>query len=1473
MTVEVNNNITMLNKIIHFSIGNKLIVGLFTIALLGYGIFEVTKLPIDAVPDITNNQVQVITVAPSFGATDIERLITFPIEQVNNNILGLKEIRSFSRFGLSLVTIVFDDETDIYWARQQVAERLQEVKAQIPPEIGLPKLGPVSTGLGEIYQYVVRPKAGYEGKYDETELRTIQDWIVRRQLLGVKGVAEVSSFGGKLKQYEIAVNPNKLQSYNLTINDVFSALEKNNQNTGGAYIEKSSTALFIRSEGLIGSIQDIENISVKSTPSGTPLFVRDVADVKLGYATRYGAMCYNDKGEVAGAIVMMLKGANSSEVIKNVKERVAQIQKTLPEGVVIEPFLDRTKMVNNAIGTVEKNLLEGALIVIFVLVLFLGNLRAGLLVASVIPLAMLFAIILMNTFGVSGNLMSLGALDFGLIVDGAVIIVEAVMHRLSSYQLSVVSKQLSEDSQEPIIDRLTQAEMDTEVNYSASKMMNSAVFGQIIILIVYLPIFTLQGIEGKMFKPMAQTVAFALLGAFVLSLTYIPMMSSLFLSKKTKHTPNISDRLMGKIERAYQNALAKILGHPKIVLSTVIGLFILAMFILTTLGGEFIPALEEGDFAVETRVLTGSNLTTTIESTQKAAHILKSQFPEVEKVVTKIGSGEVPTDPMPMEASDMMVILKDKSEWTSAKTFNELSVKMTKALDDVPGVTVGFQFPVQMRFNELMTGARQDVVCKIFGENLDTLALYADKLGKIVNTVQGAKNLYVEPVTGMPQLIIEYKREMVAQYNLSIADINRVVNTAFAGQSTGLVFEGEKRFDLVVRLNTDQRKNLEDVQNLLIPTPQGTQIPLSQLANVAIKNGPNQIQREDAKRRIVIGFNIQDRDVQSIVTELQQKVDAKLKFPTGYYVTYGGAFENLNAAKQRLMIAVPVSLILIFVLLFFAFNSVKQGLLIYSAIPLSAIGGIFFLALRGLPFSISAGVGFIALFGVAVLNGIVLIAEFNRLKHDGMTDLKKIVLEGTMLRLRPVLMTAFVASLGFLPMAVSNGAGAEVQRPLATVVIGGLMLATFLTLFVLPILYIIFEKGVKTLDLKTITSIVILLTLFSLNNNTQAQTPINLETAISTAISQNLGVKSEKLRANYQEQLIKTYHNLPTTNFVGDFGQNNSIYFDNRLGATQSFSSPKVYARQKDLLTEEWKVVALGVTLREAELKRAVTETFYSLVYWNEKEKLLLKIDTIYAEFLRKADLRLAKGETNILEKTTAETQRGNINLQLKLVRQEKEATKIQFRLLLNTDTDLEPEAKDFKIKDILTADGNAISDHPLLKIYSQQKQLSIANTALEKTKLLPDFNVGLFSSTIRGVGADNEYYSLGSRFTSVQVGVNVPIFKSATKAKIAASKMYEEVAESTYLQQKQTLEKEFQKAFLMYQNNLATIQYYEQQALPNATQIIQTANKQFTNGDINYLDWVMLTNQAIGIQANYIDAIRELNQSIIHINYLTSRN
>jgi cobalt-zinc-cadmium resistance protein CzcA len=1449
----------MLNKIIAFSINNKLIIGLFMFALVSYGIYETTKLPIDAVPDITNNQVQVITSAPSFGATDIERLVTFPIEQANNNISGLKEIRSFSRFGLSLVTIVFDDDTDIYWARQQVMERLQKVQTQIPSGIGSPELGPVSTGLGEIYQYVVRPKKGYEEKYNETELRTIQDWIVRRQLLGVKGVAEVSSFGGKLKQYEIAIYTNKLQSYGLTISDVFTAVEKNNQNTGGSYIEKGATTLFIRSEGLIGTIEDIQNIAIKTEASGTPLFIRDVADVQLGYATRYGAMTYNDQGEVSGAVVMMLKGANSSDVIKNVKERVAQIQKTLPEGVVIEPFLDRTKMVNNAIGTVEKNLLEGALIVIFVLVIFLGNLRAGLLVASVIPLAMLFAIILMNTFGVSGNLMSLGALDFGLIVDGAVIIVEAVMHQLTH------SKKFNK------VDTLSQKKMDKEVQISASKMMNSAVFGQIIILIVYLPIFTLQGIEGKMFKPMAQTVAFALLGAFILSLTYIPMMSALFLSKKVKHEANLSDRIMIKMEMKYQYLLRKILNYPKIVISSVVALFVISVLILSSLGGEFIPALEEGDFAVDTRVLTGSNLNTTIESTQKAAHILKTQFPEVEKVVSKIGSGEVPTDPMPMEASDMMVILKDKSEWTSAKTFNELSGKMSKALEDVPGITAGFQYPVQMRFNELMTGARQDVVCKIFGENLDTLAVYANKLGKIITTVEGAQNLFIEPVTGMPQVVIEYNRNIIAQYHLNIEDINKVVNTAFAGQSAGLVFEGEKRFDLVVRLNNNQRKDVEDVQNLLIPTPQGTQIPLSQLANVAIKNGPNQIQREDAKRRIVVGFNVRGRDVQSIVDELQQKVEQEIKYPPGYYTTYGGAFENLNEAKARLMIAVPVSLLLIFILLFFAFNSVKQGLLIYSAIPLSAIGGILFLALRGMPFSISAGVGFIALFGVAVLNGIVLISEFNQLKLEGMTDLNRIVLMGTKVRLRPVLMTAFVASLGFLPMAISNGAGAEVQRPLATVVIGGLMIATFLTLFVLPILYVTFEKGVGFNPFKKNVSILIILGVLSLNT-AQAQTTITLQKAVETALKNNYGIKGERLKSDYQQKIIKTATNIAPVNITGDYGQFNSVYNDTRFGLSQSLSFPTVYSRQKKLYTEEWKSAALNVSLKEAELKRSVTKTFYTLVYLNEKEKLLQKSDAIFEEFLIKSELRFRKGESNILEKTTADSQRGAVRMQLIQLREEKELVQNQLQLLLNSVQELVPQTETLKLVLDKTIDSTLVAQHPFITLLEQQKKVNATSTKLEKSKLLPSLILGYNNTSIAGTGADNVFYDKSNRFQSAQFGLGIPLFGGSQKAKIAASKIGEKLAQNELEKEKQVLEKQFKAIFNQYNSNIEKLDYFEKSALPNAEIIIKTANLQFLNGEINYLDWVVLINQSIAIKSDYIDTILSHNESVVQLNYLTSK-
>ncbi len=1451
----------MLNKIIEFSIKNKLIVGIFILFLIGYGSYQLTKLPIDAVPDITDNQVQVITITPALGAPDVERLITFPIEQVNSNIPGLKEIRSFSRFGLSVVTIVFDDDIDVYWARQQVTERLQQAQDQIPEGFGTPELAPVTTGLGEIYQYTVRTKKGYEDKYTAMDLRTIQDWIVRKQLLGVKGVAEVSSFGGYLKQYEIAVDPAKLKANNITVNDVFTALENNNQNTGGAYIEKGPTVLFIRSEGLVSSFDDIKNIVVKNLSNGTPLLIRDVANVGFGSATRYGAMTYNGVGEVSGAVVMMLKGANSNEVIGSIKERIAQIQKTLPEGVEIDPFLDRTKMVNSAISTVTTNLMEALLIVVFVLVLFLGNFRAGFLIASVIPLAMLFAVILMNLFGVSGNLMSLGALDFGLIVDGAVILVEAVMHQLTQ------SKHFSS------INKLSQAEMDGKVGKSVSRIMNSAVFGQIIILIVYLPIFALEGIEGKMFKPMAQTVVFALLGAFILSLTYVPMMSALFLSKKISHKKTFSDRMMERIERIYQHTLERVLNFPKAIIISSVLLFVVAVFIMTQLGGEFIPSLEEGDFAVETRVLPGSNLNTSMNAVSKGARILLDKFPEVEQVVGKTGSSEVPTDPMPIDASDMMVILKDKSEWTSAKTFPELTEKMSKELEVIPGVTFGFQYPVQMRFNELMTGARQDVVCKIFGENLDTLAYYGKQLGDLSNTVEGARDLYVESVTGMPQIVIEYNRPVIAQYGLNISDINNVLNTAFAGQMSGLVFEGEKRFDLVVRLSVEQRKDLQDVQNLLIPTPQGTQIPLYQVAKVEVQEGPNQIQREDAQRRIVVGFNVSGRDVQSMVKELQLKVEQQIKLPPGYYITYGGAFENLEAAKKRLSVAIPVSLLLIFLLLYFTFNSVKQGLLVYSAIPLSAIGGILALGLLGIPFSISAGVGFIALFGVAVINGIILIAEFNRLKSEGADDLKRIVIMGTKIRLRAVLMTGAVPALGFLPMALSHGAGAEVQRPLATVVIGGLLIATFLTLFVLPILYIIFEKGVsiKNKSLGVTTSVLAIL-FFLFAGNTQAQTEISLNNAIDIALKNNLSLRNETLNAEYLQKIKGTAWDIPQTTITGEYGRINSLYNDNKFTISQSIKFPTVYAQRHSLFDEEWKSGMLNIAVKENEMRKQVTQVFYDLLYLKQKQALLQHVDSIFATFLQNAELRLSKGESNILEKITAETQRGQVNQQLTQLLLDYSLLQLKFKLLLNTNTDVIPSENNFKITFAVLTDTTVIERHPYIKQLQQEQLINLEKTSLERSKLLPDIFLSYSNMSMRGFGSDEKFNTLSNRFQSMQFGIGIPLFFWAQSSSIEAMGINVQVSQNNYLLGLQTMKTQYQQAVQRYNKKLKIVEYYESTANKSADTIVKIANLQFQNGDINYLEWVLLTNNAISIQSEYIDAIKNLNQSIIELNSFTNK-
>jgi len=1455
----------MLDKIIKFSIQHKLIIGLFTLGLIAWGIFSVTRLPIDAVPDITNNQVQIITASPSNGATDIERFVTFPIEQTMSTIPGKEEIRSFSRFGLSVVTVIFKDNIDVYWARQQVSERLAKAKTEIPAGMGNPELGPVSTGLGEIYQYIVRPKPGYEKKYSDRELRSIQDWVIRRQLLGVPGIADVSSFGGHLKQYEVALNPDKLRAIDVSISDVYNALAKNNQNTGGAYIDKKPNAYFIRSDGLIKNLDDIRNIVVKNTASGIPILIKDVGTVQLGSAIRYGAMTYNNDGETVGALVLMLKGANASKVIGDVKDRIAQISKTLPEGVEIDPFLDRSKLVGRAISTVTRNLAEGALIVIFVLVVFLGNLRAGLIVASVIPLAMLFAISLMNIFGVSGNLMSLGAIDFGLIVDGAVIIVETVLHQL------VMRKE----------GRLSQSVMNHEVHYSANKMMSSATFGQIIILIVYFPILALTGIEGKMFRPMAQTVAFAIIGALILSLTYVPMMSALLLSKKVKHRRTISDRIMEFFQKVYTPLIQLALKRRIMTIVIALVLFVGSLITFKYLGAEFIPSLDEGNFAVEMRVLTGSSLSQTIEAAQKSAKVLKDNFPEVKEVIGKIGSSEIPTDPMPVEAADVMIILKDKKDWTSASNKDELAEKMQAKLEEyVPGVTFGFQQPIQMRFNELISGAKQDLVVKIFGDDLDKLAGYARQIGDIAKTVKGSSDIYVEQVTGLPQIVIHFNRAQIARYGLNIEDINRVIQAGFAGTSAGLVFEGERRYDLVIRLEKENRQSIADIKNLSVTTPTGMQVPISQLADVDMEIGPNQIQREDTRRRIMVGINVRGRDVNSLVQELQQKIDQKIKFDPGYSLTYGGAFKNLQEASARLSIAVPVALLLIFFLLFISFNSFKQALLIFTAIPLSAIGGVFALWIRGMPFSISAGIGFIALFGVAVLNGIVLIAEFNTLKKSGITNLREIVIMGTRVRLRPVLMTATVASLGFFPMALSHGSGAEVQKPLATVVIGGLITATFLTLLVLPVLYTYFE-GIKRKKMKAGPVITVLLLLiafpFGVKAQISLQQPQTLDSLIQIAVAQNASVKSAALGITKQEFLKKTAADFGKTAIGAQYGQSNSRRWDTYFSVNQNIPNPWLSNANKKLADARITASQLNVEVVKNDLIYNVKAAYYQLNYLLAYRQLLVEQDTVYQNFLKAANLRYKTGESTLLEAKTAQTELDEIRNRAVRNNGDILIAQKQIQTLLNWTAPV-------MIADstIIKADATAFLHeadsltNPVVKLIKQQIDITNSAVNVERAEAGPDFSVGYFNQSIIGiqpVGGQDTYFGGGKRFWGVQATIGIPLFYKPYKNRINAAKVDAQIAEKQLELYQTNIRGKYDQAIEEYLKQVKSVRYYEQSALPNAEFLRTQAQESFRQGEIQYVGLLQALRTYSEIRSGYLQTVHQFNQSVIQLQYLSGEN
>ncbi len=1062
----------MFQKLITYSIRHKLVIGVLSIALAIWGIWSLVHLPFDSTPDITDNQVQVITQAPSLGAQEVEQYVTTPVEMALANIPRIQERRSISRSGLSVITLVFDDNADIYWARSQVSQVVEQLEKELPKNTET-EMGPIATGLGEIYHYTVRAKKGYEDKYSLTDLRTLQDWIVRKQLSGTPGVAEVSGWGGYVKQYEVAINTDQLNANGISVSEIFDALQRNNANTGGSYIEQNSNQYYIRGIGVVKSLEDVGNITVK-TVNGTPIKVSDVAKVQLGHATRFGAVTRNGEGEVVAGIAIMLKGENFQEVIKNVKERISQIQKSLPEGVVIEPFIDRTNLVDRVEGTIARNLIEGGLIVIFVLVIFLGNWRAGLVVASVIPLSMLFAFGMMKTFGIDGNLMSLGAIDFGMIVDSAVIIVEAVVTHINTGHFSQPEVRAAYLAQcqnggaaTPFA--LTQKQMDEEVHFSASRIRQSAAFGEIIIMIVYIPLMTLVGIEGKMFRPMALTVFFAILGAFILSLTYVPMASSLMLSRKVHTRKTFSDRVIEKLQAWYHPVLDWVLARNRDVITGAVALFCISVVGFKYLGGEFIPSLEEGDFAVEMSMSQGTSLSQMVESCTKAEKLLKKEYPEIKQVVSRIGSAEIPTDPMPVERADIMIALKPKAEWTSAKTTPELMEKMEETLSAIPGLEAEISQPIQMRNNELLTGIKQDVAIKIFGDDLDVLTQQAGKVKKMIEDVPGVSGIFVEEVAGLPQIQVKYNHEKMAAYGVSVDDISEILETTFAGAVAGSLYEGDKKFDIVLRMDPSQR-NVESLEQLSIPLKDGTNIPLSQVADIDYSPAPAQVSHEDGARRIYVGFNVKGRDVQSTVEDIQEILDEKLKLPDGYYYNYGGEFENLQSATNRLMVVIPIALVIILLLLYATVKNVRESLFVFSAIPLAAIGGVWALWLRGMPFSISAGVGFIALFGVAVLNGIVLIGQMNQMQREektagklsasiGVTELiHHRIIESCMVRLRPVLMTALVASMGFLPMALSQSDGAEVQRPLATVVIGGLITSTLLTLLVLPAIYKTFTK-------------------------------------------------------------------------------------------------------------------------------------------------------------------------------------------------------------------------------------------------------------------------------------------------------------------------------------------------------------------------------------------------------------------------------
>jgi len=1482
----------MLEKIIAASVRNKLIVGLLLLGLIAWGGFSAANLPLDAIPDVTNNQVQVITQSPALAAQEVEQMLTIPLELQLRTIPGVTQIRSISRFGLSVITVVFPDEVDTYRTRQLVAEKLTSAQADLVAGAGTPGMAPITTGLGEIYQYSIRVLPGYEKQYSLASLRDVQDWIVKRGLTGVAGVVDVSSFGGYVRQYEVAVDPNRLAANNVTMAELYQAMQDNNANTGGSYLERGPNSYFIRGEGRATSLADLGATVIKQAAPGQPLLVRDVATVRMGHAVRYGAMTRNGQGETVGGVVLMLKGASSEQTIKNVKARVAEIQKTLPKGLVVTPFLDRTKLVDKAIATVEHNLIEGGVIVLAVLLLLLGNWRAAVVVALMIPLCMLFALGMMSVFGVSANLMSLGALDFGLIVDGAVIIVEAVIFHIVHQR-----------------EQAAHETMDDMTEHAATRLMNSALFGQFIILIVYFPILSLTGIEGKMFRPMALTVSFAIVGAMLMCLTFVPAATAWALKKDIKEEGTLSYRIMKFLHRGYDPIIRAALGARWLVVGAALGLLGLAGFIFSGMGGEFIPQLDEGDIALNVTLAPGSSLSQTVATNSRVQQILLKKFPEIEQIVGKSGTSEIPTDPMSLEDSDEMVILKDHSQWTSASTREELANKMQAALAGVPGVSMEFQQPIQMRFNELISGVKSDVSIKIYGDDLGVLFEKANDAAALIRPLPGVGDLKVEQIAALPQLRVRYDRQKMAQYGLKVSDLNSLLRSSFAGDVAGQVYEGERRYDLVLRLDSLHRAGLASLQDLYVDAPGGQKVPLDEVAQVSYHNAPIQVSRDDAKRRINIGINVRGRDVQSLVEDIQQKLNASLKLPAGYTLSYGGQFENLVQAKKRLAVAVPVSLVLIFMLLYLSFRSVKQALLIFTGVPLATIGGIVALWLRGMPFSISAGVGFIALFGVAVLNGIVLLASLNELAAAGVRNVRTRVLRATEERFRPVILTASVASLGFLPMALSSSAGAEVQKPLATVVIGGLISATLLTLIVLPVLYTFFTKdgepdpeqaAAAAAEAKhaaevgeapptgggqpgenpnqnsapkaapVVAGLALLLGLLGSFGMAQAQNtlgstagqPLNLNQALQAAGTQNQSLQTAGLQVQQQQALIRTGVELPRTVVDFQVGQVSSNVTDHTFNIIQQAAFPGVYLAQRQLLQSQSATAEQQVRLSQRTLAGTIRTNFYTLLVAHRRVALLRRQDSLYRRAARAARIRYQVGETNRLEQVAAEARMLELENRLLTALTDLDVQRAQLGQLLGQPGPAAIDTTAALLAPLTPADTAALSpeSNPTLGLLRQQAAVSAQQTKVERLRRLPDLRAGYFQQSIRP-----EFRSLSVG----QLGLAFPLLGSAGRARVAAARLGEQVAAGQLSYATAQLTTQLQTLRMQLRRARTSLDYYEKKALPQARLILEAAEKSFRAGDIDYVTYVVNTEPAWQIQSNYLDQAQRYNELVVNIEIL----